>query len=120
LDVYAPCALGHEFQEKSVGELNCAIIAGGANNQLSNAKVGDRIFQRSILYAPDYVINAGGLIFVSEELESDGFKLSRIERRINSIGTTLEDIFVASEKDQTPTHRVAAQLAEKRIFGGTQ
>ena len=115
MDMYAPCALGQEFDAMNVSELQCSIIAGGANNQLASDEVGDQIAARGILYVPDYVANAGGLIFVSEELEADGFKVDRIKQRLLAISQTVSDILAEAQATNTPTHRVAVQHAETKI-----
>ncbi len=117
MHVYAPCALGNEFTPRTVPVLNCEVIAGGANNQLASDEVGDELFARGILYAPDYIANAGGLIFVTEELEKGGFRLERLTHRLNNIGRTLTNVFKGSEAEHVPTHRFASRLAQTRIWG---
>lgn len=117
LDIYAPCAMGSEFDAEVVAGLDCDIVCGGANNQLLNDEAGDLLFQKGILYAPDYIANAGGLIFICEELESDGFNLERLLSRVQSIGKTLSSIFERSEAQQLGTHRVADQIAKEKITG---
>lgn len=117
--IYAPCALGDEFNKSNVGELNCEVIAGGANNQLADLETGDKLFKLGILYAPDYVVNAGGLIFVSDELEPGGPKYARIIERLNSIEATLLMIFMRAAKENLPTHRIADIIAQERINKGS-
>lgn len=117
MDIYAPCAFGNEFTEETIGKLRCEIIAGGANNQLADATIGDQLFRQGILYIPDYIANAGGLIFVSEELEADGFQLGRLKQRLANITSTLETVFTRVEAEHLPTHRVADKIAEERIRG---
>ena len=116
MDIYSPCALGNEFTTSNIKQLNCDLIVGGANNQLASTKVGDELFERGILYAPDYVVNAGGLIFASEEIEKDGLKIDRVMERLDKIPKTLNDIFAESLKENIATHRVADTIAESRIF----
>lgn len=118
LDIYAPCALGHEFTPDNVGELKCGIIAGGANNQLLSEEVGDKMFELGILYAPDFVINAGGLIFVCEELEVEDFDINRVNRRLNHIPDVLSEIYKISELKKVATNRVALELAQEKISRG--
>lgn len=120
MNIYAPCALGHEFMSETIRNLKCDIIAGGANNQLIDDQAGDEIFKRGILYAPDYIANAGGLIYVSEDLETDGFHLERVQKRLENIRDTLGVIFKNSERDNKPTHRVSDILARKRIDTGNK
>jgi len=118
LHIYAPCALGDEFKPSTIRELTCDIVAGGANNQLANTKAGDELFKRGILYVPDYIANAGGLIFVSEDLEKDGFHLDRVEHRLEAIKDILTMIFERSKATGVPTHRVADAIAQERINQG--
>jgi glutamate dehydrogenase/leucine dehydrogenase len=117
IDVYAPCAMGEEFDQGTIERLKCDIIAGGANNQLVDAQAGDLLFQKGILYAPDYIANAGGLIFICEDLEKDGFRLDRLRARVEKIGDTLTMIFQRSAEQNIPPNRVADQLAQERING---
>jgi glutamate dehydrogenase/leucine dehydrogenase len=116
MNIYAPCALGNEFTQSNIKNLGCDIIVGGANNQLANARVGDELFQGGVLYAPDFVVNAGGLIFASEELESDGFNLERVMSRLDKIPKTLTDIFRISQQQGIATNRVANKIAEDKIL----
>jgi glutamate dehydrogenase/leucine dehydrogenase len=116
MDIYAPCALGNEFTLANIKTLDCDMIVGGANNQLANAKVGDELFARGILYAPDYVVNAGGLIFASEEIELDGFNIDRVMSRVDKIPHTLTEIFKTSQNQKIATHRIADKIAEERIL----
>lgn len=115
LDIYAPCALGNEFNDKNVSNLKCKIISGGANNQLTEATVGNKLFARGILYSPDYVVNAGGLIYVADELEPGGFNKKRVLDRVSKIQKTLTDIFERSSSQNIPTHKVADSIAREQI-----
>jgi glutamate dehydrogenase/leucine dehydrogenase len=117
MDVYAPCALGAEFTPSVIRKLACSIVVGGANNQLPNEKAGDELYKKGILYAPDYIVNVGGLIFVSEDLESDGFHSERVQKRLDHIAETLTDIFHQAEIEHMPTHRVAERIAKERFDG---
>ncbi len=114
-DIYAPCALGNEFTSKNIGGLQTKIISGGANNQLVNERVGEALFKKGILYAPDYVVNAGGLIYVSDELEPGGFNKHRVLKRVADIQTTLTNIFERAATQNMPTHRISDQIAKERI-----
>ncbi|MGH7158104.1 MAG: Leu/Phe/Val dehydrogenase [Candidatus Saccharimonadales bacterium] len=113
VDIYAPCALGNEFTEHSVAGLRCKAIVGGANNQLASPEVGDLIAQRGIVYAPDYVANAGGLIYVADELEPDGFNKERVLRRTEAIEGTISAILREAKDRNEPTNRVADLIAEE-------
>lgn len=118
MDIYAPCAFGNEFTPAVIKTLTCDIVAGGANNQLPSEKAGDALFAKGILYVPDYVANAGGLIFVCEDLEKDGFHAGRLEKRLKNIKHTVKMILERSEQDGVPTHRTADALARERINEG--
>lgn len=113
IDIYSPCAFGGEFNLDNIQNLRCRIICGGANNQLSEKKVGEIISKNKILYVPDYVANAGGLINVSDELEKSGYKRTRVEKRIKALQKTLSKIIAQSEKSQLPTNYVSDILAEE-------
>lgn len=122
--VYAPCALGAEFNAHTVEELNCDIIAGCANNQLATPHDGDRIHERGILYAPDYVINAGGVINIANEFAPIGFpdnvpyqySLNHAIEKIEEINTTLHIIFRKSHAEAIPTHRIADMMAQEALL----
>ena len=114
LDIFAPCALGAILNDDTIPQLQCSIIAGAANNQLSNAnKHGKALMSRKILVAPDYVVNAGGLINVSNELE--GYNRERAFKQADGIYDTLMAIFKRSDKNATPTNIASDCLAEERI-----
>ncbi|HEX8216392.1 MAG TPA: Glu/Leu/Phe/Val dehydrogenase dimerization domain-containing protein [Allosphingosinicella sp.] len=114
-DVLSPNALGAILTERSIAELRVPIVAGGANNQLATPADGDRIHQRGILYAPDYVINAGGIINVSTEYLKDGDH-ETVRRRIEGIPGRLEEIW--SESDSTGRNPAAvADTMAKRLIG---
>ncbi len=117
-DIYAPCALGGEFNEKTIQELSVSIICGGANNQLVNETTdGKRLFDKGILYIPDYVANAGGLISVADELHPEGYSQDRVKQKIEGIRTTVHEIIDISLDDGKPTNEVAAAVAERRFMG---
>lgn len=118
VDIYAPCALGNEFTIESIRNLNCKAVVGGANNQLASAEVGDRLSEMGILYAPDYIANAGGLIYVADELEPGGFNKDRVIERTKAIEGTMATIFEKAQQDKQATHRVADTIAVERIEGG--
>jgi leucine dehydrogenase len=115
MHIYAPCAFGDEFNKRTIQALSCDIIAGGANNQLSDDKAGDELHAKGIIYVPDYIANAGGLIFVSEDLESDGFHPERVERRLDTIKETISTVLDQSTKKGLPSHRIADMIARERI-----
>lgn len=118
MDIYAPCALGQEFNKNNVKDLKCEIIVGGANNQLASVVVGDMIYKNSITYVPDYVANAGGLIFVCEDLEKGEYSHQRVEQRLNGIAKTVESILDEANKKKVAPHRIADIIAKRRIEKG--
>jgi len=112
-DIYAPCALGATINDQTVERLNCKIVAGAANNQLKEPKHGDILLKRGILYAPDYLINAGGVMNVSIEFE--GWSHEKSQRMVDSIyGRTLE-IFKVAESQNIPVYKATDLIAEARI-----
>jgi leucine dehydrogenase len=113
-DVVSPCALGAILTEHSIGRLNCPIVAGGANNQLATAEDGRRLQARGILYAPDYVINAGGIINVSTEYLGDGGP-DLVRSRIEAIPGRLEQIWSESAASGRDPACVADAMAQKLI-----
>ena len=114
VDIYAPCALGATINKNTIPKLNCKIIAGGANNVLQQTnRDSELLIKRDILYAPDYVINAGGLINVANELE--GYDKEKAFNQAEKIYDTLMGIFKRSKKDSISTTEAAALQAEDRI-----
>jgi leucine dehydrogenase len=116
-DVLSPCALGAILTEATIAALNTPIVAGGANNQLATRADGERIAARGILYAPDYVINAGGIINVSTEYVGDG-DASLVRQRIEAIPGRLEQIWATSAETGTNPAEVADAMAQKLIGRG--
>ena len=117
-DVFVPCALGAILNPASIPNLRCQAVAGLANNQLLSHQDGDALFARGILYAPDYVINAGGLLAVCVELEPEGFDPVSAQQHVNRIYDVLTTIFEMSEQKKQPTYLVAKELAEQNIQQG--
>lgn len=114
MDVFAPCALGGILTSDKVGLLQATVIAGAANNQLASDKVGELIHQRGILYAPDYVINAGGIINVAGEI-SGHYDPENVMAALQKIPATLSEIFDRAETEKRPTNHVADSIARKRL-----
>lgn len=112
-DIYAPCALGATINDETIPQLKVQIVAGAANNVLAEARHGDELHRRGILYAPDYVINAGGLINVYGELHA--WTAERAMRKAGDIYTTLLRIFELSEGEGVPSYVAADRIAEQRI-----
>jgi leucine dehydrogenase len=116
-DVFSPNALGAILDERSIAALNAPIVAGGANNQMATRDDGDRVQARGILYAPDYVINAGGIINVSTEYLGDGDQ-DTVRRRIEAIPGRLDEIWEQSAATGRNPARVAGDMARKLIGRG--
>jgi glutamate dehydrogenase/leucine dehydrogenase len=115
VDIYSPCAMGGDLTKKVIRQLNCKAIVGGANNQLASAECGYTLHEQGILYIPDYLANAGGLIYVADELESEGFKESRVINRIKGIEQTTLEILSKAEEQNSPPYRVADLIARSRM-----
>ena len=110
-DVFSPCALGAIFNETTIPQLQTNIIAGAANNQLAHHEHGQTLHDKGILYAPDYVINAGGVIFAcGKYFHSDPAKT---EQSLNRIGKSLTEIFTRSQQENKPTSQIADTIAEE-------
>ena len=110
-EVYAPCALGGAINDATIGELRCRIVAGGANNQLDHDAIGEQLRARGVLYAPDYAINAGGLINVAQEVA--GYDAQKSRAKTLRIYDTIKEICDRADHSNTPTNRVAdAMVAE--------
>jgi leucine dehydrogenase len=113
-DIFAPAALGGVINDETIGELKCEIVSGPANNQLADEHIHAKILaDRGILYAPDYVINAGGLINVASELE--GYSQVRALKQAESIYDTLKRIMIRSKEEGITTVQAANHIAEDRI-----
>jgi leucine dehydrogenase len=112
-DIFAPCALGGVINDKTLPQLRVEIVAGAANNQLLEDRHGDELVERGILYAPDYVANAGGVINVYSELA--GWSRERSLRKADEIFHTVLNVFEIATQDGIPTYKAADRLAERRI-----
>jgi leucine dehydrogenase len=112
-DVFAPCALGAVVNDRTIDRLDVDIVAGAANNQLETGDHGQELHDRGILYAPDYVINAGGLINVYGELK--GWSRDRSKRKAGDIYNTLLRIFDLAKSERIPTDTAANHVAEERL-----
>jgi leucine dehydrogenase len=112
-DIYAPCALGAVINDQTIPRLKVEIVAGAANNQLQEPRHGDKLEEMGVLYAPDYVANAGGVINVYSELA--GWSSARAFRKADEIYDTVLRVFSIAKEDGVPTHEAADRLAEQRI-----
>ena len=113
-DVYAPCAVGATLNATTIPQLRCRIVAGCANNQLAEPEDAERLRDRGILYAPDYVINAGGVIY-AWGTESLGWDAERVEARIAAIGESLAEIYARAAAEGVSTEAAADRLARSRL-----
>lgn len=114
VDILSPCAIGAVINDESVDRIQAKIVAGAANNQLASSAHGERLFQRGILYAPDYVINSGGLID-AWYMETKPNDASGLKAKVENIGNTLQAIYRKSQRSELATHLVADRMAEKRM-----
>jgi len=113
-DVFSPCALGAIINDATLPRLRADIVAGAANNQLATPGHGNALKTRGILYAPDYVINAGGIMQVGAEIT--GESADRVEQRISGIGDTLRSVFSLADAERISTSEAADQIARHRIL----
>jgi leucine dehydrogenase len=113
-EVFAPCAFGAGVNDETLPLFNCDIIAGSANNQLLEDRHGAALKERGILYVPDYVINAGGVIWISDAMEH-GYNEDRATARLHAIGDTLTQIFSRADGENRGTNAVADDMAAERI-----
>ncbi len=113
LDVYAPCALGGALSDEVVDVLTARVVCGAANNQLAHEGVEKQLEDRGVLYAPDYLVNSGGLIQVADELE--GFSFDRAQARAAGIFETAQQVFALAATEGVPPAVAADRLAERRM-----
>lgn len=113
-DIFAPCALGAIINDETIPRLTCKIVAGAANNQLKENRHGRLLYERGICYAPDYVINAGGLIVIY--MESKHHSLEETMKAIEQIEYRIGKIISVSKENHKPTYEIAHQLADERIL----
>src|SRR3989338_2822122 len=112
-DVFAPCALGSILNDKTIPRLKCRVIAGGANNQLERREHAEVLKKRGILYAPDYVINAGGLISVFQEIQ--GYDEKECRERVKAVYQTLSQVFDIAKENNITTAIAADRLVEMKL-----
>jgi len=114
-DVISPCALGATLNERTIPELQCVAVCGCANNQLATDEDGDRLADAGVLYAPDYVANAGGVINIADELGPSGYDRERAYARVATIHNTVRRVFERATTDGITPARAADRLAEDRL-----
>lgn len=113
-DIFTPTALGAILNDQTIPKLKCRIIAGAANNQLAENRHGDLLHSKGILYAPDYIINAGGVINVADELHG-AYNRERALKAVEIVYRNIEELIAISKRDNIPTYKAADILAEQRI-----
>lgn len=114
-DIFSPCALGAIINDETIPRLKCCIIAGAANNQLKEERHGNIIHEKGILYAPDFIINAGGVMNVADELLDGGYSRERAIRKVDTVFDNIEKVIAISKRERIPTYKAADILAEERI-----
>lgn len=112
-DIFAPCALGAVINDDTIPKLKCQVVAGAANNVLKEERHGDKLHELGILYAPDYVINAGGVINVADELE--GYNYERALKKVETVYDNVAKVISIAKRDNIPTYKAADRMAEERI-----
>ena len=114
-DIFAPCALGGVLNQRTIPRLRCRVVAGGANNQLLTEADGEELHRRGILYAPDYIVNAGGIINVEAELGDAGYSPERAREKTERIYEIMGSVIRTSQAQEIPTAAAADHLAEERL-----
>ncbi|MEO8925737.1 MAG: Glu/Leu/Phe/Val dehydrogenase dimerization domain-containing protein [Caulobacteraceae bacterium] len=118
-DVFAPCALGGAISQATLGRLKGRIVAGGANNQLAGPEVGRALYERGLIYAPDFVINGGGIINVAAEIRAleagEAHDPAWVEAKLARLMETLDEILERSTSERRPTQDIAIEIAQARI-----
>ncbi|MDD7804902.1 MAG: Glu/Leu/Phe/Val dehydrogenase dimerization domain-containing protein [Endozoicomonas sp. (ex Botrylloides leachii)] len=116
-EIFSPCGLGGILSEKTIPELQCSVVAGSANNQLLTSACGQQLEEKGILYAPDYLINSGGLIFVAKAHQ--GWSEQKVNRHIENIYYTLLKLFDRNKQTGEPCSVIADHMAEAMLFGSS-
>jgi leucine dehydrogenase len=119
-DILSPCALGGLLNDQTIPELRCKAIAGAANNQLLEPRHGEMLQKRGILYAPDYVVNAGGIVNIGVEFIPGGYDEKVAYERIGNIPAALREVFDVAEQEGVATSVAAQRIADRRIEEGRQ
>ncbi len=114
-DIFCPCALGKVINDETLNRLKCKIICGSANNQLAEERHGELLEQKEMVYAPDYITNAGGTIYDTDRLGVGGVSHERGRAKVSRIYENMVRVFEIAERDQIPTYLAADRMAEERI-----
>ena len=108
--------MGGEFTKKTISELDCKIVIGGANNQLLNAKLAQDLQNKGVWYIPDYVVNSGGLIQIVDELDKTGYNTQRVVKRVTQIGNTVKELIIESKRSKKTPLLIAENIANKKLY----
>ena len=114
-DVFSPCARGAVINDKTIEQFKCKIIAGAANNQLAESKHGDMLEEKGILYVPDYIINAGGVINIIDDISGREYNRENALKNTAKIYEACKKVFEIAKRDNVPTYKAADIMAEERI-----
>jgi leucine dehydrogenase len=114
-DIFCPCALGAIINDDTLDRLRCTIICGSANNQLKEERHGDLLEKKGLIYAPDYITNAGGTIYDTDRLGTGGVSHERGKEKVTRIYDNMVRVFEIADRDKIPTHLAADRMAEERI-----
>ena len=114
-DVYAPAALGGTINDQTLDRLKCRIVCGPANNQLKTEAHGDRLEKKGVVYAPDYIVNAGGTIYDTDRLGVGGVSHERGQAKVSRIYQNMERVFEIADREGIPTYRAADRMARERL-----
>lgn len=114
-EIFCPCALGAVIHDETLDRLTCRIVCGSANNQLKEARHGALLEQKGIVYAPDYIANAGGTIYDTDRLGVGGVSHERGKEKVSRIYQNMERVFELADRDKIPTYLAADRMAEERI-----
>jgi leucine dehydrogenase len=115
VDVVAPCALGGALDDQTVPTLRCAVVAGAANNQLADERIADLLAARGVLWAPDFVVNAGGVINIACEFAPGGYSAAAARASVLAVGDTLRGLFAAADASGATPLTAAMELARQRL-----
>ncbi len=114
-DIFCPCALGKVINDQTLDRLKCKIICGSANNQLAEERHGEILEKKEMVYAPDYIANAGGTIYDTDRLGVGGVSHERGQAKVRRIYENMERVFEIADRDRIPTYLAADRMAEERI-----
>jgi leucine dehydrogenase len=114
-DIFCPCALGKAINDDTLKRLKCKIICGCANNQLAEERHGHMLEAQGLVYAPDYITNAGGTIYDTDRLEVGSVNHERGREKVSRIYENMQQVFEIADRDKIPTYLAADRMAEERI-----